>query len=252
MKLGRSVVMTFTGALSVFLFLATGATPAQTGSLPTRMQVVYLPFYSTCGDWDSKLTLNNSSAQPLSASVTLYSSDGSALPLPDSTLPPSQSVTYRLSELVAQAKDTGVFQEGSIEIRFNGIPNALGPQLTIIDAKHRLSFDEEPATDFKSSTLQVLWWSFPGESESTEEKSSAQFMLSNTTNQNLSVLVNVLWHGALIPAKPVSLSSHQMVVIEIEKLLKDLEIPVERIELGWASTDPQRPSGRPDGAWCDS
>ncbi len=88
----------------------------------------------------SILTLNNSVSSPLVASLTLYSLDGDALQLPDVSLFANDTVTVRLSELVAQSGDSkGRFQEGkrASSCRFNhdnGIRPS-PPQLTVLDSE---------------------------------------------------------------------------------------------------------------------
>jgi len=190
--------------VGIALFSAWRARPqtAANANTPTSPQILFLPYYSVKGDWQSKLTLNNSSAHPLNASVTLYSLDGSALGLPDFRLPPSQSIALLLGDLVRQANGKENFQEGSIELRFNGAALELGPQLTVYDLKHGLSFDEEPAMP-KSLNLEGLWWSLPDEQAFGEDQeTSAQVMLSNTTNQDIKLLLNLEWRGGVIPGPP--------------------------------------------------
>ncbi len=140
--------------------------------------VLSMPYYSAKDDWDSLLTLNNATHAPLMASITIYSLEGTGLPLPDVFLQPDAHVTLRMSDLISHVGRRGQFQEGSIELRFSGSPMDLGAQLTVSDVKHGLSFDVEPPMMFKSSTLEGLWWSL-------DSKTTGAVMLSNTTSQNL-------------------------------------------------------------------
>lgn len=190
--------------------------------------VLSMPYYSTKGDWESILTLNNATHGPLTASLTIYSLDGTALPLSDVILQPDLHAALRISDLLGQVERRGRFQEGSIDVRFNGSPMDLGAQLTVSDAKHGLSFDMEPPMAFKSSTLEGLWWSLDG-------KTSGQVMLSNTASRNLDLQVNVEWQGNLIPAQPISLSAHETVILKIEELLKDVHVNATGIERGGLS-----------------
>ena len=98
--------------------------------------VLHFPYYSTKGDWESVLTLNNGTHGPLMASVTIYSLDGTALFLPDVFLQADTHAALRLSALIAHVETRGLFQEGSIEVRFSGAPMDLGAQLTVSDVKH--------------------------------------------------------------------------------------------------------------------
>lgn len=189
-----------------------------------------IPYYSVKGDWDSILTLNNSVSSPLAASIILYSLDGNALQLPNVSLLANDVATVRLSELVAQSGDgRGQFQEGSIELRFNHDDGmALASQLTVLDSNHGLSFDIEPPMGFKSSTLESLWWSL-------DDKTSGQIMLSNTTAEKLDAHLNIEWRGIVMPTPALSLSVHQTIVLDIEKLLKDLGVKAKGIERGGIS-----------------
>lgn len=217
-------------AITVFavLILVIPLVRAGRSSTTPSLHVLSMPYYSTKGDWDSVLTLNNATHNSLTASLTLYSLDGAALPLPDVSLGSDFHIALRLSDLIAKAQSGSRFQEGSIELRFNGNMMDLGAQLTVSDAKHGLSFDMEPPMAFKSSTLEGLWWS-------ADIKTRGQVMLSNTTSTDLNLLMNTEWHGSVIPAQPISLSAHQTVVLEIEDLLKNIDIKAKGIERGGLS-----------------
>jgi len=198
--------------------------------------VLHFPYYSTKGDWDSVLTLNNGTHSPLTASLTIYSLDGTALFLPDVLLQADTHATLRLSALIAHVETRGSFQEGSVEVRFSGAPMDLGARLTVSDVKHGLSFDMERPMMLTSSTLEGLWWSL-------DTKTSGQVMLSNTTSQNLNVKENVEWRGRSIPAHAISLSAHQTVVLNLEDLLEELDIKANGIESGGLSIAHNGPPG---------
>ncbi|MDQ6651366.1 MAG: hypothetical protein M3Y84_01345, partial [Acidobacteriota bacterium] len=174
------------------------------------------------------MTLNNATHEFLTASPTLYSLDGAAWPLPDISLAPNLNTALRLSELIAKSEDRGRFHEGSIVVSFNGEPMSLGAQLTVSDVQHGLSFDMGPPKPFKSSTLEGLWWSI-------DRKTKGQVVLCNTTNQGLGIQINLEWQGHVIPARVLSLSAHQTIVLEIEDLLKQLDIKAKGIESGGIS-----------------
>src|SRR2546425_7500811 len=76
--------------------------------------VLSIPYYSAKGDWDSILTLNNATHGHLTASITIYSLEGTPLPLPDVFLQPDVHVALRISDLIANVESRGRFQEGSI------------------------------------------------------------------------------------------------------------------------------------------
>lgn len=217
-------------ATAAICFTARNGFRAKAARPQTPLHILSIPYYSIKGDWDSVLTLNNSAHEPLTAPLTLYSLDGRPLQLSDVSLREHESIRLRLSELVAQSTASrGQFQEGSIELRFNNNDGmALAPQLTVWDRNHGLSFDMEPPMGFKSSNLEGLWWSL-------DDKTNGQVALSNTTSESLDVQVNVEWRGVVIPASPIPLAAHQTMVLEIEKLLKDLNISARGIERGGLS-----------------
>ncbi len=216
-------------AVSTAAFVARARPAARAATQTGPEHVLSFAYYSLKGDWDSTLTLNNSSVGELAATVTLYSLDGEALKVPTMRVQPLSNIAVSLSDLIVRAHKRGQFQEGSLEVRFNSSDSmALAPQLTVADANHGLSFDMEPPMMLMSSTLEGLWWSL-------DKKTSGEVMLSNTTDRNLDVLLNVEWRGNVIPSSPVALSAHQTTVLEIEKLLKDLHIKAEGIERGGLS-----------------
>jgi hypothetical protein len=193
----------------VFVVRSRSVARAATQSGPEH--VLSIPYYSIKGDWDSTLTLNNTSISQLAASVTLYSLGGDPLSLPSLSVQPNSSIAVPLSELVSRVPNRGQFLEGSIELRFNSTDSmALAPQLTVSDSQHGLSFDMEPPMMLTSSRLEGLWWSL-------DKKTSAQVMLCNTTDRDLAVIPDVEWRGAVIPATPLSLSAHETTVLEIER-----------------------------------
>ena len=193
------------------------------------LHILSIPYYSVKGDWESLLTLDNTSHGPLIASLTLYSLDGTALQLPDVLLQPSGVEVIQLGRLIPEFRGGSQFQEGSVEMRFNSDDGmALAPQLTVSDSVHGLSFDIEPSMELKSSTLESLWWSL-------DEKTGARVMLSNTTAGRLDAQINIEWRGIVIPAPGISLSAHQTTVLDIGSLLKSLNISAKGIESGGIS-----------------
>jgi hypothetical protein len=213
-------------AISTAVFVARSRPVARAATQTEPEHVLSFAYYSIKGHWDSTLTLNNSSVSDLVSTVTLYSLDGQLLELPSLSVKANSNIMVTLSDLISAAQQTGKFQEGSLDVRFNSNDSmAIAPQLTVSDSKHGLSFDMEPPMMLMSSSLEGLWWS-------PDNKTSGAIMLSNTTDRVLDVLLNVEWRGSVIPASPMSLSAHQTAVLEIEKLLKDLKIKGEGIERG--------------------
>ena len=118
-------------AITMSVALLAVNSDAKNKATTTDLQIASFPYYSTKGDWDSTLTLNNSTNKPLTASLKLYSLDGSSFFLSDHPLEPYQSIALRLREILAQAKATDKFEEGSIAMSFNGSQFGIGSQLTV-------------------------------------------------------------------------------------------------------------------------
>lgn len=230
----KKILLTISVSISCLIFLAvagnvrSGNERVSKARAAPEVHAFFIPYYSTRGDWDSVLTLNNATHAGLAASVTIYSLDGTALPLPDVFLQPDLPAAFRISDLITHAESRGRFQEGSIELRFTGSSMALGAQLTVSDMQHGLSFDMEPPMTFKSSTLEGLWWSL-------NNKTRGQVMLCNTGSQTLDVLENIEWQGRIIPAHPISLTPHQTIVLDIDDLLKQVNIKSKGIQRGGLS-----------------
>jgi hypothetical protein len=214
-------------SISVFAVRVRPVTRAATGGGPEH--VLSFAYYSIKDDWDSTLTLNNSSVTELVTTVTVYSLDGRALTLPSLSVKPNSNIAVSLREFLNRIQQNGQFQEGSLDVRFNSDDSmAIAPQLTVSDAEHGMSFDMEPPMMPMSSTLEGLWWSL-------DDTTSGQIMLSNTTETALKSLVNVEWSGAVVKGPEVSLSAHQTAVLDIKEMLSDLQIEAQGIEQGGLS-----------------
>lgn len=216
-------------AVSIFLCAPKSNFYVQAAKPPTPEHIASLAYYSIKGDWDSILTLNNSANDLLNAKVVLYSLDGKAQLLPEVSIPLHSNATIRLRELIGRLPESERFQEGSLEVHFNHVNSmAIAPQLTVTDAKHRLSFAMEAPMGFQSSTLEGVWWSL-------DEKTNGRVMLCNTTSQSLDAKLKVEWQRQVMPSVNVSLSPHQTLVLEIASLLRESGIVSKGIESGGLS-----------------
>ncbi len=229
--LGLTVTLTF--SFSKGLFGASAISPTQAA----EEHVVSMPYYSIKGGWESVLTLNNASEDSLTVSVSVYSLEGTFLPLPDQTLAPLQNVSRRLGELLAQADRSGKFKEGSLELRFrHGSGMALGPQLTVTDAAKGWSFDTEPPMGLKSNRLEGLWWSL-------DRETGARVALSNTLDRPLDVHVSVDSQGRHLPYPLTSLAPHQTAVLNVQDVLKEVGGRADDIGQGGLSVSHDGPAG---------
>ena len=223
------------GAAVFFVIISAGLLVSQTlfqaqASVEPN-HFISIPYYSIQGNWNSTLTLNNAEHDPLTVSVTLFSLNGYLLELAPVSLKPNSSAVLRLNEAIARSrsKSRGEFQEGNIKLGFySANPMALGPQVTVSDPSHGLSFDMEPPMGLKSSFLEGLWWSL-------DEKTSGQVILTNTIDQKLDFQLDIQWQGGIFSKRIDSLSSHQTKVLDIAKLLEELRIDAKGIGQGGIS-----------------
>src|SRR5262245_14236468 len=189
---------------------------------------LYFPYYTIHGQWDSLLTLNNASRTSLEVALKAYSLEGRPLELPDQTLQPLAHTRLRLADLIGEV-NMPKFKEGSLELSFdNESPTALGPQLTVISEHKNLSFDMEPPMGQKTAKLEGVWWSIG-------DKTEANVIVSNTKDQSLNVQVNLDLNAAPIPVPLITLSAHQTVVLDVEKLLKEAGHTYKEIATGGIS-----------------
>lgn len=233
-----SVASVFLASLFAFALGKTIlSTRASSNSQVAPTHVVSLPYYSVKGGWDSTLTLNNAMPEPLDISLVCYGLDGSFLPLPVQHLRPFQNVSLNLSDLLAQTGQVNGFREGSLELSFpheNGM--ALGPQLTVTNLAEHWSTDMEPLMGRQSRTLEGLWWS-------TGKQTDARLVLSNSLNESLTVQLNVAYQDKQLPYPVLHLAAHQTVVLDINEVLKTLNIKAASIGQGGLSLSHDGPIG---------
>jgi hypothetical protein len=229
----RKVMTLYVSIVLLALFLA-GTFYKHEGSSVTGNQApthsMYIPYYSIKGNWQSELTLNNAAILPLTVSVTLYSLNGEALPLPDISIPSNDSAIVRIDEALAGLQEAiGRFSEGSLEVRFASTdPMALGPQLTIMNPQRRVSFDLEPPMGLLTSKLDGLWWLL-------NDKTDGKVMLCNTTSHPIESTLEIEWKKSVLPGPSIKLSAHQTMIIDVRQLLKNNGIATKGIEQGGLS-----------------
>lgn len=193
------------------------------------LHVVTIPYYSTGGNWDSTLTLNNAAHEPLTASITLYSLRGKSLALPDVLIAANDNAKLLLDEAILATQQQHEFREGSLELRFrNKDGMALGPQVVVTNRKKGLSFDLEPPMNLKSSRLEGLWWSL-------DDKTEGRVMLTNTSTEPVSSTLSIEWKGVAIAVPPIILAAHNTLPVSIGGLLKEAGITTEGIDRGGLS-----------------
>jgi hypothetical protein len=133
--------------------LSTSA-PAQSEN-PHTMAATY---YSFRGNLKASINLNNKGLVPLEVKPTLFNLAGERLEVPPVTV---EATTFQIFDLAEWAGPGGPsFQQGSLQLFYQGKDMLLGAQVKIVDSASSLMFDEqlgEPAAMY-SSRLEGLWW----------------------------------------------------------------------------------------------
>lgn len=172
-------------------------------------------YYSVRNSLSAKLLLNNKGPQPIVVMPTLFSLSGERFDVTPVTVDPNNFRMIDLRDWVATAGPN--FEEGSIQIFHRGKDLVLGAQMYLTDEQHSLSFEEklnEPANS-PSAKLEGLWWL-------ASRKGSVMLVLSNTTEQSLSVTVSVEGRKPRVTAvKTLELLTHETRVLDMQKEILD-------------------------------
>ncbi len=179
---------------------------------PDKPHLMAASYYSLQGNMKATLTLNNKGSGPLEVKPTLFSLAGERLNGPPVTVDATSFRVVDLGDLVAGASPD--FQQGSIELSYQGMDLMLGAQVKLVDSEHRLIFDEqfvEPAAMFASSRLEGVWW-LPS------RRNEMSLVLSNTSDAPL--LVNTVVDGAAanqrVPAT-FALTPHETRIVDLQQ-----------------------------------
>ena len=145
-------------------------------------------YYSVKAGLESTLMLSNQGLSEMPVRVSLFSRDGHQFDLPAISLTGHEVRAINLGEYIQQGTP---FEDGNLQVEYQGKKLELGGVATIADAGRRIIFEEElvePAKAFASSRLEGIWWR-PG------HKTETQLALSNTSNSPLSVKVTTTGPG---------------------------------------------------------
>ena len=164
-------------------------------------------YYSLKDGLSATLMLSNQGPHPMDIRVLLFGIDGERLDLPAITL---EANTVRSTDLGQFANVGGqAFQEGSVQILYNGMSMELGGAVKMINARKSLILDEElsePEMDFASSKLEGVWW-LPS------RKSELRMALTNVTNSPITTMETVEKNSP----KAVTLGPHETRALNLSK-----------------------------------
>jgi len=142
------------------------------------------PFYRESSGWHSTLMLNNNSRNPLEATITLYSAKGSAHATPPVTVPTDHPIYLALADLAAAGGPD--FRQGNIRITYQGPPDQLTGQVTVVSRDRRMSFEARMAMGMEDRDTKlegIVWRPEPG--------AEAWVYLTNLSNHSLEVTTNL-------------------------------------------------------------
>lgn len=114
-------------------------------------------YYSLKDNQTSVLMFNNKAPQPLIVNPVFFSMSGERLELPALTIAAASYREFDLRELLAGAGQQ--FQEGSVQVKHQGMKLQLGVQVKILKLERGLIFDEQfvQTSKFVSSNLESVW-----------------------------------------------------------------------------------------------
>jgi len=162
----------------------TACIACQGGGDDNKQHLLAASYYKLADNLTTILMLNNKGPRPLEVHPTLFNRTGERRDLPVIIV---AGTSFREINFADYGLAGTNFEEGSLQLTHKGKDLILGAQVKLVDAQHSLIFEEkltELATEFKTSRLESLWW-LPS------RKSEVQLVLSNTSDDVLSVDVNV-------------------------------------------------------------
>lgn len=151
---------------------------------PDTPHLLAASYYNAVGNLSATLMLSNQGPRPLTVQPTLFNLTGDRFDVPAITL---EGNTVRSIDLREYISAGAQFQEGSLQVAYQGKPLEIGGVVQMVDQERSLIFDEEltePATMFSSSRLEGVWW-LPS------RRCEVSLALSNITDSVLSVTTSV-------------------------------------------------------------
>jgi hypothetical protein len=148
---------------------------------PDAPRVLNAAYYSLRSGFRSTLMLSNQGPHPMSVQIKLFNLAGEPFALDPVTLAAGE---MRGFDLRGAAPSNG-FEEGSVQVLYQGVNLELGGALNAVDASRGLIFGQEltePATSFASSRLEGVWWR-------PTKAAKLELAVSNTTDDPLTAKV---------------------------------------------------------------
>jgi len=132
------------------------------------------------------VVLNNPGNAQFIVNPVLYNLNGKPLAVRPVQVGPRQQLRFDISDWIAESGSDDTFKQGNLILSYDAPDSVmLGAQVTITNAKLRLSFDarDEMPMSFKSSRLEGIWWQ-------PDQASRYDLVLSNMEDSVVSVSIS--------------------------------------------------------------
>lgn len=160
-------------------------------------------YYSVRENLKATLMLSNQGPTQLPVRVHLFSPNGAQFELPVITLTGNE---VRAIDLRQSINAGSSFEDGSVEVDYEGRTLELGGLVVLMNSAQSLVFEEElsePAKGFASTRLEGLWWRPTGSTE-------VRLALSNNTSAAVAVTVRTREEGqGDSAARTITLAAHE-------------------------------------------
>lgn len=191
-------------------------------------------YYSVTNNMQATLMLSNQGPGTIPVRISLFDKVGAPKNLPPITLSGHEVRAFGLRQYIQPGSG---FDEGSLQVEYEGKFLELGGVVNMVDAEQSLSFDEEltePAKAFASTRLEGVYW-LPN------NNAEIKLALSNTSNSPLLVAIATLGEGQGGSAATITLAPRETRVLGSERSHgdRDLKFP------GTAGGISIKHSGRP-------
>jgi len=189
----------------------------QIGSLSNMLRaptpethILSATYYRMDSNFESVLMVSNQGPNPMPVQVTLFSLSGEVFDLPLAMLSGQEVRAFDLRNYVHSSD----FQEGSLQVAYQGRKLELGGVLQVADSHHSLMFDEELSETkyFASAKLEGVWWT-------SFTDADLRLALSNTTSEPTAATVSIEGVSPKqLNAQTIYLQPHQTRVLSISEI----------------------------------
>lgn len=195
-------------------FLARGMSEARSKKVAqadgSSSHTLVAAYYSVKGGLNATLMLSNQGPNEMPLHVQLYNRNGIPLDIAEITLSGQE---VRALDLRPHIPEGSEFEDGSVQVEFQGRTLELGGLVILADPARSLIFEQElaePTKDFASARLEGVWWRPTGNSE-------VKLALTNTSNSQLSVTVSTRGRGRRnSDSQTITLNSRETHILSME------------------------------------